>query len=428
MIKKIFFGHYPQTMVTDETLIRKLDEYSEFEISFNGRKYVKILRTSDNTSYHYFKKTSYVKNRFYYFLVEEVEWDLIAETDSHYLYLSSKVLDCARFGSTEYETSKIRNFLSILLEKLFNQDEILQLKEYNNFFANSNIQDKLFLLKADDIIKYSDISGNTIIKGIPTDFSTFKGVQTGDLGSYGDGTEYWTSQVYQDDSFYTDSNICYIDKSCHISGPNFPYRAKWSGNFDQEKGVRPALIIKKNSLPNLNTDDMDKRLIEFVTTIKETIKTIAIYKGMINMWQYHKGNDIYENLVNYSVQIATIKLSNIIGTNKENSHWKNMITSTNREQLMTKIHSIFKDSWIYNDKQSNWYKYWSNLIEFRNRFVTHFSLNNESYVPDFSNSLEVLYNIIDTLSLEHNIIDHNYEYAKSFYEECYRMTIDYWTV
>ena len=62
MIKKIFFGHYPQTVVTDETLIRKLDEYSEFEISFNGRKYVKILRTADNISYHYFKK-KYFLNR-----------------------------------------------------------------------------------------------------------------------------------------------------------------------------------------------------------------------------------------------------------------------------------------------------------------------------------------------------------------------------
>lgn len=173
--KTIQYGFYPQTHVSDETLISELNKLTPSQTNgwylYNGEYYAKeAAKVYNNESYTFDDGTPIVNGSEYWFKCEMIEWQILSDADGVYFLLSRKLLDARSFyedysnrtigGTTvyanNYEHSGVRNWLNTyFLNTAFalNNSYIQEIDVDNsassstasNPYACANTKDKVYL-------------------------------------------------------------------------------------------------------------------------------------------------------------------------------------------------------------------------------------------------------------------------------------------
>lgn len=169
-IESISFGKYPQSLVTDINIIKELDLLKTVDdkgyVKLNDKEYARIRFNYDGIVKFHGVNYPIMKNRNYYFLVEEIKW-LVLYDDEKKILISDKVLDYYPYnlrvhkvclGNTmidenEYYFSDIRKYLNeYFYELAFTKVEQRQIISPIN---DNNFQDRVTLL-SNEIIDYID--------------------------------------------------------------------------------------------------------------------------------------------------------------------------------------------------------------------------------------------------------------------------------
>lgn len=259
----INYGKYPQTVVSDNSLILALNNLTETNsegyYKYDGNEYAKLTATPDSSDYKFSDDTRVVSGTTYYFKVEPIKWRVISNNDGTIQLLSDYILDNQYYHpnrntrtiegktiySNNYEHSYIREWLNNdFYNKAFgtlDQNAILTTLVDNsasttnsssNSYSSNNTNDKIYLLSYQDSINSNygfSTSTNTSDTryAITTDYARAKGALT---NTYGNG--YWwlrsPSSRYSNNAFYVR-----IDGYMNYNIVNYA-----------SIGVRPALQIK----------------------------------------------------------------------------------------------------------------------------------------------------------------------------------------
>ena len=169
----------------------------------------------------------------------------------------------------------------------------------------------------------------------------------------------------------------------------------------------------------------NEKLNNFIEVLQEVISSVAIYKAMESIHDDDKRPLIFNNIMNYSAMIATIRIANFMGSFGENNHWKNVFDSSH-------YGSITKEIFLRVFKTQNDYKaYHQNLTSFRNNYVTHFDFSSDlGVVIYFSDAIEIVFHFFDYIknidARSKEIILNkriSYNLGQAFYETCCKQTL-----
>lgn len=181
----LYFGYYPNRLITDETLINSLNdikevnslgyiEYLHYQFKkvtvVNNHKYASQEQQNDKV---FTFGTGFVPGNTYYFLVEPICWKVLKVTNGNeFLLQTEQIIDARMFNYTKeivllneqkiypssYDTSSIRQWLNNdFMNLIFTDSEKEKLIEVNNnnepvvyyldsYTAPNNTIDKIFLL------------------------------------------------------------------------------------------------------------------------------------------------------------------------------------------------------------------------------------------------------------------------------------------
>ena len=303
-------GRYPQTVVTDASIINALSNINtenEFGyIEYNGKEYKKVVANPYAPNYTFINGNTIVEGNTYYFLVEPIKWRVLEESDGTYKLLSEMIIDNTNFYHTidqnrtingqkiypnNYEYSNIRawlngyNGISYNVEDYTNKgfydiaftEEEKQLinttlvdnslsstSDLNNSNICNNTNDKVYLLSRSDTLNtYYGFSSSYSEEDITrraqvSDYARSKDCWISTYsGDYGNGDWWLRSPLYNGSSDarvvinFGVVGISYVDNACC--------------------SIRPALTI------TLNIDDYSK--VEFKDYDGNLIKTDYVKKG-----------------------------------------------------------------------------------------------------------------------------------------------------
>ncbi len=214
----IYFGRYPQTVVTDYDVIKELEVLCKESDScvYNGDEYVKLKATPATSSKFNnpvqnmlngsLNVTSTISSLTYYFKVEPIKWRVLSSKDGKLELLCEYALDASVFGQEQtlngkksyannYENSVIRSWLN---DDFYNQAFSADEKNYinttlvdnsslstssktDNKYVSNNTNDKVYLLsykqatsvKNGFISSYDEVDVNKAC--ITTDYARAKG-------------------------------------------------------------------------------------------------------------------------------------------------------------------------------------------------------------------------------------------------------------
>lgn len=224
----LYFGSYPQIMVTDEAIVEQLKK----AVFTNGK-------TNLNHIDYYTRDNKY-------FLPASIEWIVLKDLGDSYLLLSNKILDSRAFGDMFWHESQLRtwlnnDFFTTAFSETDQHDVLTTVNQtfyrsYDDAYINHKpgtmvqTEDKVFLLDLDDVTN-PDYG-----------FSTDKGPSASRIA-------YYTQYINKDETAGT----------WYIRGP-----AQWNYGNGQDKyinkdgsqtawyytwayGIRPAIRIAKNA-------------------------------------------------------------------------------------------------------------------------------------------------------------------------------------
>ena len=107
----INIGKYPQTVVTDENLINKLSEINTVNsngyIEYNNEEYKSLKAYPAISGMKFNNETEIIKDKVYYFKVEQIKWRVIFNRDNSYILLCESLIDTTPF-SLSYQTRTIK--------------------------------------------------------------------------------------------------------------------------------------------------------------------------------------------------------------------------------------------------------------------------------------------------------------------------------
>lgn len=127
--KTVTFGYYPQTLVSDESLIAKLEGLSEngyLWVCYKGDYYKKAIgdpavervvgseTQESEPGYAFENGTTIEKGKTYWFKCEKIAWRILTSTEGSYSLVSEKVLDASTYDDDEnyYAKSNIQSWLN----------------------------------------------------------------------------------------------------------------------------------------------------------------------------------------------------------------------------------------------------------------------------------------------------------------------------
>ncbi len=258
-IQYMYFGSYPQSVVSDSNLTTELDKLattnSRGYYEYNGNEYAKKKVSAYDSSYTYADGSSIGSDTTKYFKVEPILWRVLSSDSSgNYTLLADQIINAHCYNeyysslqngyyANNYMNSKIRTWLNNdFLTSAFKTAEngaILTTDVDNsasttnsssNQYACDNTSDKVYLLSYQDYLNADyGFSTSTLTTSTrtckPTDYA---------LANYcyqhnGSGS-YWTRSPHS----FSSGLAWYVSY-----GGNLDYRNVYSANH----GVRPALTI-----------------------------------------------------------------------------------------------------------------------------------------------------------------------------------------
>ncbi len=260
----VTYGLYPQTRVSDETLISSLNELTESESNgwylYEGAYYAKKSANSSITSYTFSDGTEIVEGAEYWFKCDPIEWRILSSSDGTHSIVSSALLDAHDFNSSgssrtidgktiypnNYEYSDIRSWLNgDFYDTAFAlNDSLIQTVTVDNSAATTDLssdknacsdtEDKAYLLSYQDYRNADCFPDNASRECKPTDWAkanmaTYPGYEPRSE-YYGNG-DYWTrSPLLQ-----MTHDVYFVDSRGSLS----------SQSYDAPLCcVRPAITIK----------------------------------------------------------------------------------------------------------------------------------------------------------------------------------------
>ncbi|MCH5180137.1 MAG: hypothetical protein J1F32_02845 [Erysipelotrichales bacterium] len=181
--KTIQYGFYPQTYVSDKTLIAELDNLTTTEVNgwylYNGDYYTKeIAKVYNNENYTFDDGTTIINGSEYWFKCEIIEWKVLSVESGSYFLLASKLLDThnyyknysnrtidnATVYANNYEQSDIRAWLnddfyntafnlnnSYIHETIVSNSTTTDMSSDNQYICNDT-NDKVYLLSYQDYL------------------------------------------------------------------------------------------------------------------------------------------------------------------------------------------------------------------------------------------------------------------------------------
>ncbi|MCQ2815333.1 MAG: InlB B-repeat-containing protein [Bacilli bacterium] len=243
--KTIMYGLYPQTNISDNVLISKLNELKTPEENgwylYDDEYYAKTLAKPNDSSYVFNNGNKIVKDNTYWFKCEPIKWNILSNNDGTYFLLSSVLLDAHKYdgSSNNYMNSEIRSWLnSDFYSSAFNLENshILTTLVDNsaettghtpNQYACNNTNDKIFL---PSYLDYTNSSYKFSNACKTTDWARAKGAYYSKSSSYLYNGSYWTRSPYYSQKNYARSVF---------SNGNLDYNNVDYANY----GVRPALMF-----------------------------------------------------------------------------------------------------------------------------------------------------------------------------------------
>ncbi len=238
----ITYGSYPQTKVTDSSLITALNAQTlqgDSTVTYDGSKYKRVSFATVNS---YQQTNGYNSNTVYWFKFEPIQWRVLSNTDGELFVMSEKIFDAKTYHQTNtnitWENCTLRSWLNIdFYNTAFNLTEQARIKtstvvnEDNPWFGTeggNNTSDKLFLLSYADTINTaygfnSSYSKNdTARQAQGMDFSKSSGLVVNANGS-NVGKSYWwlrTPGIISSSAFmvYGDGNLSICDVNVSYFG------------------------------------------------------------------------------------------------------------------------------------------------------------------------------------------------------------------
>ncbi len=146
----IKYGIYPQTVVSDETLIEKLNTSSVYDKAtgysyYNGEYYKRFAANPNEDTYTFDNGETIVSGKKYWFKLEPVEWKIMkTDEEGQYQLITSKLIMVRYWvGSTmdsSYENSALRPYLNSTFfnEVFIDQSYVQETSSGNKFYILSN--------------------------------------------------------------------------------------------------------------------------------------------------------------------------------------------------------------------------------------------------------------------------------------------------
>lgn len=221
-------GEYPQSKVTDNTLITAL----------NG------LSSTNARGYYEYNNNQYAKYDNDYYLVEPIKWRFLDSGEGKVFVVSDLILDQHRYdgSSNNYENSEIRNWLNNdFLNKAFADQSVIATTSVDNSVASTGLDsniyvcettyDKLFLLSRQEAQNANYGFENDADKSAKvTDYAKARGVITSS-GDYVNNGYWWLRSPRSDNS----NSAYFVYSDGYITGMVDGLRENY--------GVRPAWWI-----------------------------------------------------------------------------------------------------------------------------------------------------------------------------------------
>lgn len=211
-----YFGKYPQTVVSDTSIIAELNKLTFTNnngyYDYKGVEYAKLSANKNGLDSKFLNGETIVSGKTYYFKLEPIKWRILEETGGTYILLACMIIDQQLFyrltssrtinGKTiyanNYEHSTIRAWLNYdFYNKAFteiNKSRILETLVNNsasttnsffNRYASKNTNDKVYLLSYNDITtSFYGIDTNSARQAIATDYARAKSVYVSGNYSY----------------------------------------------------------------------------------------------------------------------------------------------------------------------------------------------------------------------------------------------------
>ena len=114
--KNVYYGIYPQSVVTSTSMISELNELTSTESNgwylYEGHYYAKtVAQPFDNSTYYQFNDgTPIIKDQTYWFKCEPISWNVIRNFGSGLYYLNTSMLiDTTYYHHAEEDTREINN-------------------------------------------------------------------------------------------------------------------------------------------------------------------------------------------------------------------------------------------------------------------------------------------------------------------------------
>ena len=268
--KSILYGFYPQTYVSDETLIQTLNTLLPTNVNgwylYEGIYYAKeIANVFKDANYTFDNGTAIVSGNTYWFKCEPIKWNILKNENGTYSLLSNVLLDAYSYHSTytnrtedgkkiysnNYKYSDIRKWLNEefynvafalndkFITELFIDNSTITTESSDNSYVCENTKDKIYLLSYQDYfnVEYGFNNGNDTLSSSrqckTTDYTRIKGVW------YNNGDKNPSLKYYS--SYWTrtpSSQYYYCAWNVNSGGHLSEYAV--DGNTH---GVRPAITI-----------------------------------------------------------------------------------------------------------------------------------------------------------------------------------------
>ncbi len=256
------YGIYPQTHVSDETLIASLNTLTTTEPNgwylYDGDYYANLIAKPYGSNYTFNDGTTIKRGTEYWFKCDPISWDILESNDGEYKLVSSVILDAHCYCSlainrtidgktvhpNNYKYSDIRTWLN---DDFYNSafslgNSYIQTVEVDNSaattsysknsYACENTNDNVYLLSYQDYMNTQYFADDASRCCETTDYAKANGCYANKNVSYLNNGMYWTRSPSGDDSYYASSVLS--DSRVY----------NYSSAYHAHYGVRPALTIK----------------------------------------------------------------------------------------------------------------------------------------------------------------------------------------
>ncbi len=254
----ITYGIYPQTHVSDNTLLSSLNALTTAEENgyylYDGSYYAKKMASPHESTYTFDDGTTIQDATLYWFKCEPIEWKILSIDNGEYSLVSSFVLDAHRYHESYdgrkngyyancYKNSEIRSWLNgdfYQTAFAFDSTSVQQKNVDNsasttsnstNRYACEDTTDRFYLLSYQDYKNTTYFSDDSSRVGRLTDYALAMGAVSETKGGMNHCTSYWTRSP--DNTF-----------TRYVNDVSMSGRLETSIVNQDSYGVRPGMTIK----------------------------------------------------------------------------------------------------------------------------------------------------------------------------------------